>query len=538
MPYKFPVANFDWLGELPQLAEEARGNAARKEALANLDFSNPDAMEKAASKLFETSNTKNMEMALRLQTAAREKRALGHTISQDTMYQKYLPQLLKTMQGGGGDVEAPPPQAPQSPAAPSPFDTAPRGTVPGMSAAPPPSAPPQGVPPNMAMSPSDELLARAEGAAPPPAPGPQFAQAGGAPQLPGPPPAAAMPPWMQGAQSRPMTMPQGGQGPTQAPVPLPTSGTREAAQQEVRRLEAAILMVPPKAPQLLQPLLTKYRDALKRTEYTAEQQNYLFEQAQRKGMGEPVQTVGQWNAEKQTLKGHLDEVQSIYKEYRTDANTSRKSIEILDRMDQIIKHPSFISGKGAALYGSAVNGLNTLAQIARQYNIPVPDDLGAKYAGVPDPTKVAALQDEYVALSNKVVFATLGTLGNQISEGDRKFIERANASLSGTPEGNKALHKFMRQVAERAGEPEKWAREYRQKFGDRGTAAGMEQYIADKRESHKIFTTSDEKELDAAIGKTTAPPPPKTAPAATRRVQGPDGKFYRFDPATGGMEPE
>lgn len=533
MPYKFPNVSFDWLGELPGINEEARALQHRKETLADLDLSNPDAIEKKAAELAKSGSLKDMEMALRLQASAREKRAQTHKISEDLQYRQNIPLMLKALEGGGGGAAAPPPQedynwpAPGTQNLPGPQGAVQDGGPPqlGPMGQGPMAQGPGAIPGPTAQSPSEEILARAEGTTPVvPVPGPQYAQAGG-PQAPqAPPPGPAVPPWLQGAQAPVVTRPP------PRPQILPAGGEQDAARAEAQRLRSALMMAPPKTPVgILQALMAQYRNALGKTDLTPDQRNYEFESTQRERMGERRETFEQWNADKQTLKGNQDEVQSFYKEYRNDAATSRKSLDILNRMDQIIEHPSFVSGRGAALYGSAVNGLNTLAQIARQYNIPVPDDLGAKYAGVGDPVKTAALQEEYVALANKVVFATLGTLGNQISEGDRKFIERANASLSGTPQGNKALHKFMRQIAERSGEPEKWAREYRHKVGSRATAIGMEQYVADKRESSSLFadkngeaTTPAGRELETAMQKYgPAKPPPAGPPAGPPRQRVP-----------------
>jgi len=528
MPYKFPEVSFDWLAKLPDVIDEAAGKQSRKEVLADLDMSNPDAMEKKAALLFRSGRGPDMEMGLRLQTAAREKRALSHRISEDQRYQRLLGPLLKSFESGGDattgvpDVPAPAPQQPDIPWGSG-------GAIPGVSQAPP--APPvgPGVPGNMAASPSEELLARAEGGPVAPQPGPRFAQAGGAPSLPPQAAPPALPPWMQGAQAQPMTVPQASVG---AP-PLQQRNVQDVAVMEAKKLEQqlqATAALGPKAPQgLLQSLLVRYRNALEKTQLTPDQKNYEFEQTQRRLQGLERMPFADFLNRKETAGKNLEEVQNYYKEYRKESQSQGNVVRTIDRMEKIMEHPEFTSGRGTALYSTAVSAMQGLTGIAKVYGIAFPEDWQKRIDAIADPAKRAtALAEEFTALSNKLVKDSLGTLGNQISEGDRGFVERMFSSLSLTPQGNRALLKFMRMTAEHAQNNEKWAREYRQTAKGTANAPDMEAYIARKQEENSLFVKNGQlteagKKAEAEAAK-LAPQQPSAPAAQPPRPVGPGGQ--------------
>ena len=535
MAYKFPNVSFDWLGELPQIADEAAGKKFRRETLADADLSTPEAMEKTATKLYSSGRLPEMEAALRLQNAAREKRALSHRISEDAQYRQYLPLIRQMLQQGGNEptVVSPPSPAP---------DTqwgGPQGAIPGVSQAP--QAPSTEVPPNMAASPSEELLARAEGVATPTPRGQQFAQAGGVPPPTAPPaPVPQLSSWAQGAQMQAVpARPQAGQQPTRQVPPAGTyGGAQGAAKAEADRLRDMLILMGPKAPQgMIQALSAQHRSALEKARLTPDQLNYEADQFQRESMGLKRQSLGDWTTAKETRKSDTEEVQKFFLDYHKGGKTARDTIRTLDRMDQIIADPNFISGKGAGLYGSAVSGLNTVMQIAKNLGVEIPEGaIKKKLDSITDPAlKATALQDEYIALSNKLIFSTLGTLGNQISEGDRKFMERAFLSLGMTPEGNKALSKYLRQAAQFAEAESKDALEYRRRSKYDQNVPDMEEYVGARREERRLWTTPDGKltpqgqEFANTIKELSpALPPAPQAPAAptTRQMISPDTIIY------------
>lgn len=565
MVYKFPEVDFDWLGKLPGVADDYRAKLERRETLANLDLTNPDATEKAASKLAASGRPADVELAMKLTASALAKRGQTHKISEDAQWRTNWPEIRKLL-GEEGDIPtggatgAPPAAAPaEGYQWPSPGT--PQGTIPGMTQAPAQAPPPADL---AAGSPSNQILDQAAAAmgGGPEAPGPmgpQLAQMGGggapgpvAPPL-GPQPGIgapggpAVPPWGVGAQMpavpAPQQRPSGVQIPGDRPTaPLPPGSPQDVAAQEVKRIERAFSLLGKNPPAgLVQQILAKYRSALEKTRLTPDQINYLYEQKQREQQGLPREPIEQWSSKKETRKADTEETQKYFLKYHEGGKTARDATAYIDRMDKILDTPGFVSGKFAESYGTALSGFSTLVRIAKDsFGVDVPEGVAKRLEGIKDPIeKRAALINEFNALSNKLVYATLGTLGNQISEGDRKFVVGAFPSMSLTVDGNKALIKFMRQAATLAGAEAKDALEYRRIARKAGgeNVPDMEHYLEQKREKRRLWTTKDGEltpagqEFKAAVekhGGAAQPPPPKAPPAPPTIVLGkPDANGNR-----------
>lgn len=101
-----------------------------------------------------------------------------------------------------------------------------------------------------------------------------------------------------------------------------------------------------------------------------------------------------------------------------------------------------------------------------------------------DPGKVPQ-GEELTMLSNRLVLdATGGSLGNQISNADRDYIQATNPSLANTKEGRARMIDTGLKLANRKIEVARLASDYRTK---NGSMKGFDQYIADYAEKNPLF---------------------------------------------------
>lgn len=161
------------------------------------------------------------------------------------------------------------------------------------------------------------------------------------------------------------------------------------------------------------------------------------------------------------------------------------TISNLDRLEALTKRPDFYSGPAGQSVTAAKQVLSVIAG---------------------DPS-IAKSNEEFRALSNKMVFEDLGGLGTAISDGDRSFIERMMPNLSTTPEGNRAIIETMRKIQRRKQEVAGLARQYVATNGR--LDAGFDQMLADYADKNPLF-------------------PQTSAPEAGTVEAGPDGRSYRF----------
>lgn len=568
--YRFPNVSFDWLGELPGLAEEAEGRRNRKTALADLNSSDPGSLRAVANQLFKTGNPKNMELALRLHQTALGRETLGQKGAELAAYQKLM------SEGGGFKPFGGGPTAPAAPpdsgyvdinagqggqAAPSPFDAAPtrglqvptdrRGPGPG-AALPPdlgstPAAAEQlqrvaalggaptgltgsGAPPP-ALPPSEALLAQAEGPAPQQlaqGPSPSMLDAARIPI--GPPPA---PP------ARPQQPPAG-------------SPDRQRAQAEAEHWASEYAKLGPKSQNtpLGQALKANLTKALSIATPDKDIIHWNIENAQRRQDREPPISFPDFMNENKTVEERYKNSSKAYSKYHEDESKARDLLNSIGPMQAIVDHPDFASGKGTKVIAQFKSGLVGLAKNAESLGVPVERYLPKGWQNIQDTTK---LQEVFTALSNQAIYAKLGTLGNQISTGDLKFVIEAFPSLSTTPEGNRLLLRILRETAVHAVSAGEKAREYMQSKETRATPHGLHAEVQKWADANALFMdkhgnlTERGKALVAqgvpAPGGAQTPaapapaaPPVQRAPAG-RPVQGPDGKRYRQLPG-GQLVPE
>ena len=504
--YDFPNVSFDWLGRLPAVAEEASQRASLKQTLADLGSdTSPGGLEKGAIQLFRSGN---FDAGLKLYQAAQQRRAVDQRGIEAGMY-------LKWLQGGGlNRTGGPPPPdvvpsatsfgagggsaAPVVPAAPSvPSFLGGAGVVPaGPGAAFPPPPGPRSeapTPPDRTRigqevrpSPSEEMLAAAEGPAPgqlPPAqalaPGPQLA---GPPPAPGPAPPQGqiptgeppLPPGMPAPAAPPAAAPPGAPAPSFVTLP-----PKPGIQNERQRLEYEMANAPPGrfGAGVRQTIASRYKALLEQEKYSKEDKQYLTDQADRFNEGLPIVSRSVHDSLKAESPKVHEEMLKVYDQFRTRGDAAQGLKDKLEVMKKISQQPNFINGKfGEPIVRTFANSVEGLYDLATSFGI----DPGFSKRDIPGMNS-AALSEAYLSLANQSVLSFLGgSLARTISDSDRKFVTDIVANLPMTSKGIDAILEVMGAFADRADGAWKEARKYRAKKENsvvRATAPDMEQIV-------------------------------------------------------------
>lgn len=193
-----------------------------------------------------------------------------------------------------------------------------------------------------------------------------------------------------------------------------------------------------------------------------------------------------------------------------EANGTLSTLRV---MDKLIDNPNFYSGTGGQ-YATQVKRLLV--------------SMGVKDA------ESAAPNELFQKLSNKIVLdMNGGSLGNQVSNADRSFIENTVANPSNTPEGNRQIIQMATKIEQRKQEVAKQARDYAKSHNGRIDAAFDEQ-LSRWAEANPLFPAGDVKgppqQPAASAPRADAP---RAAPMPGAR-QAPDGNFYIPDPSRPG----
>lgn len=152
--------------------------------------------------------------------------------------------------------------------------------------------------------------------------------------------------------------------------------------------------------------------------------------------------------------------------YQTKGRDAAGALGTLGVLDKLTTDPRFYSGTG----GEMVTGAK---RAAASLGVASPDAAGPN--------------ELFGAMSNKLVLdAAGGSLGAQISNGDRDFIQRTAPSLGATPEGNRALIGIQKKIYTRNQEVAQLARDYVRKNNGR-MDSGFEQVVADHAERNPLF---------------------------------------------------
>lgn len=166
-------------------------------------------------------------------------------------------------------------------------------------------------------------------------------------------------------------------------------------------------------------------------------------------------------------------------ETQKSARDASKTLGTINMMEKLMQTPGFYSGLGAERSLAVNRALVSL--------------------GIKDP-KAATAQEAFQALSNQVVLdAAGGSLGAQISNGDRDYINATAPNLANTPEGNKQLLDIRRKLAERQALVGKMARDYAKSNGGR-LDAGFDDKLAQFAEANPIFPKAEAPKAQAREG--------------------------------------
>jgi len=247
------------------------------------------------------------------------------------------------------------------------------------------------------------------------------------------------------AQAAPGTVTDAGRTLVGAPPDLNSTTAAEA-----RRIRIQ-LMNPDLDDKTRAPLMEQFKQKLKEMEPTAAQKEMDQFNATQRIRGLPQVDMPGFEAAKKFatedvgagLKQYYETTKPIYDEGRKGRNVH----QILTSMETLMTDPNFVSGlPGQEQY--LQKGMNNIVGIAHVLGIPMThadgsDNIFGKLA------KTTATTENFNALAKRLVFETAGTLGNQISEGDREFIKKMYNSLDQSPEANRAMIFVLKRVAER-----------------------------------------------------------------------------------------
>jgi hypothetical protein len=588
-----PDVSFDWLGELPQAFEEGASRKLKKDVFANLKSNDPESLRTAGNRLLASSSAKDNALGIQLHNAAQQREALTQKGVADAAFAAWYARNKPDAAGGvppntvGSGYYDPAVGEPASPARPpDPFSGAGSGfpvppdrrlpTGPGASlptpepqppiAGPPPDArvaalgggvvppvPPNGPPPPPLDSSAGVIDQAQAGILPPPPPLPppvQTAQAGpsGAPPpgLMGGPPGAGSA-IMGGMQAPIGPAPAPPQGPPRAP---PGSPDQSQAQREADFYRKQLLSMPPgsgKTPAAAA-LRAGLGNALGRLNIDKDQIQWHLENAQRAADKEPPVTFNDFMNENKTAETRYKSSEEAWKIYKGDETKQRKLLDTLGPMIAAVNHKDFSSGVGTQEILRFKSALIGSVQTLKGLGIDIEKHLPEGWESIKNGTR---LQEMFTAVSNQAIFDKLGTLGNQISEGDRNFVNAAFPSLSLTPEGNKLLLEILTKQAQKAIQAGKVASGYMNDKNTRATPWGVHGAVEKWSDENPLFTTKDGKLTQAGqdlvdrgkkLGVDLSPGAPQgAAPAAAPAAppQAPPTRTYPgFPPGSRPLKPE
>lgn len=492
MAWQFPEVSFDWLSQLPATIRAEDTRKKREATLADLNSTDPSSLEKKAGQLMSIGD---VETGMKLYDAAMKRRTLNQKISEAEAYSRIYPDLIRGIQNGKG-APGTPQESVFDPFGGVPPQGTPANPAPQAPAAPQYNWPTPGPQSNLGLTPEQTQPA-------PEAPQQRIrlAQAGPITQLPnltG--QQSQQPSWMQGAQAGGAVAP--GAGLSQQPVdpveqtaqqrvsrPLPTD--RAGLENEATAL-ANVLRLPQKSPSgATQALMARYRAILDRLQLPQEAKMYQLDLIQRLRDGQPYISLQDWQKEKENRKPLFEEMIKASGPYLDDLKKTNELRGQIAAMSKLLESESFVSGRVGAQalqwVGSAFNGL---ADAARALG--VKPDLIPEWKSLKSST---AQIEAFRALSNQVIYAKLGTLGNQISEGDRNFITAAFTNLSNSREGNILLAKILEQTAVYQEGAAKAVLDYRTKNEFNATRPGMEHAVQRYAKENRLFSTDDKGNL-------------------------------------------
>ena len=508
---QFPQVNFQSLGDLPGMAEEARLRQLRQ-SLGNVDVSG--SASEVAQKLTAAGGRLlrggDLEGAMKLFEQGRK---IEESASYGPIQQAYIkkalgleptPLPMPTPATGetplGAVAPSAPPAAPGSNLFPPPGagTIIPPGTIPGPQSALPPS-------------PTEALINQAQAGMAPPEPPPT--------QLAGPPPSpdTAPPSWLQP------------QGLFAQPVPAAPPSTAPAAQNAQRaaqvpadtqirsnleRLGGQILSLNKRVPgPALAPLMKEFNNELAKTSWTPEQKAYQFDQLQRQMQGLPVQSFSDYQLEQKVGPDTYKEAQTASeKVFDPMGEKANSVISSMRTMQAIMDNPKFVSGENTELM---LKGISTF-QAARGALVSVVPALDSFLPTLgSNITKPAQLAEAFRAMRNTAVVASAGGLSKAFSDADRNYFDAAFPGLMHTPAGNKLISDIIMANAQREKQISQAVNDYRNEKGARASAPAMYAIANTIRNKSSVLynengsPTALKKEIDAEVARQGQGPTPE-----------------------------
>lgn len=156
-----------------------------------------------------------------------------------------------------------------------------------------------------------------------------------------------------------------------------------------------------------------------------------------------------------------------------DKGNAQSALSTYDQMDANLNQPGVYTGLG----GSTVRSLQQVGSAL----------------GITDP-KIVANAEAFEAASNKAIKDEVGSLGAGVSEGDRVFVQNANAGLTRTKLGNKMIISMKRKIAQRKIQIADFAQEYAMNNGGR-LDAGFYSALGDWSSSNPLFSPDEQQAI-------------------------------------------
>lgn len=503
--YNFPRVDFGILGDLPATAEEGRLRAARQ-SLGDMQLQTPQQISAAAERAFQLGD---IETGTKLAQIASQ-RITANAAMLGAQQRGMDLQLLLNYYGKNPNRPAVPVAGGEAPGASTTIELPPPPPRPETPAAPGPQG---------ALTPSEEVIQRAqEAGAPQAVPPVQVAQAG-----PGPVPVTPQP-----------AVPR-------APAPTTTVDPQiDAAIKEATAIRNKIINAPPaylRTPEGRADM-AQLSAALARAKASPEEISYQQELVRLGQEGRPYITRSDFKNDQATVGERVKFMNDTYKTYQGKGQSAGDLEQKLIGMQEIMNNPRFSVGdptvmeKGAKYLGEVIGSM-------KAYGVPLP-------AGSEDMVKTlttpVALKEAFQSLSNQAVTSALGGLSKSISDADRNFLASAYPALSQSKQGMELIGQFLREAAKRHKMEAGIAARYSEEKGTRGTGAGMDLAVDEKMskyaENNPIFRNANGNltPFGETIGRFISGglgglgPAPVTSgggPPSTGGIVGPGGKRFK-----------
>jgi len=499
--------DFSWLADLPATFEEARAKADIRQALSGIDTSDADSLERASRALLRSGRDRSVKLGIDLGALAQKQR--------DVEISRQQTKNLGDFFGGGGQLPAGPSVSPRV--------TDPRNKIPTIRRI----AQEENIDPDVAVRvASSEGLGQFTSGIPgersygafqlnvdsPSAMGNQFRRDTGLdPSDPNNEDAtiryalrqAKQGGWtpFHGAKNTGIGQFEGIRGvqpqaEAAGPVQVAQAGGPSApggglsARGELNKLMFVIANSSKADPAARNMLLEVAKSKLDELKPTPQERNWFNINADRATRGEAPVTYEQSlsitsgretpeeGAEKQFLKGNVEAAQKEYGVIADQGKASEKTLGTIRRMKQIVDTPDFYSGFGTP---TAIKALQAGGSVFKALGL----DVKPEFSRITD---AEALISEFTALGKQMLLsATGGSLGNQISNTDRDFLEQAQAGVANSPKGNRALLLVAEQIHERQQELANVARDYMKSAGSKASRIGLDEALEKYKNEHPLF---------------------------------------------------